>query len=69
MKKFKWNEKTSLVNYWDDDGTAFGKNFQATCINKELVNNPGTAKSDDVLRALCCIVSELMEIEENRNDR
>ena len=63
----KWNEIRESIEFWDPNtlegrGAILGK----TISDKSLVNNPSQAKYDDILAALCRVVSELIEIEETR---
>jgi hypothetical protein len=64
MKDFRWNGYNKAT-YWND---LLGIEVTDIISDKSFINNPGSAKINSILDALCRVVSELMEIEENRND-
>jgi hypothetical protein len=64
MKKYKWNEEGSRGVFWDWESKSDTLKLLS---NKQLVNDPNQAVFVDVIRSLCLVVSELIEIEENRN--
>lgn len=67
MSKFKWNNKINERNFWDADlDGGRGGEITSLLTDKQIVNNPSGARFEDILRAACNVLSELIEIEENR---
>lgn len=60
---YKWNESRNYFDFWDVDKT---KPKVGVNSDKEIINNPYNRKFEDVLRALCNVVSELVEIQERK---
>lgn len=60
---FRWND-TLTASIWDPTS---GHEDLLNTSDKQLINNPHQARFEDVLMALCSVVSELIEIEEKRN--
>jgi hypothetical protein len=63
VKDFRWNLETNVSRF--DPRTNEVWYVSDSYIG--VVNNPHLSKIEDVLFALCHVVSELVEIEENRN--
>ncbi len=68
MKEFNWNGiKEHCGSFWDSDRGQIEPFHQEYKSDKELLNNRGAGFENRVaLEALCRVVSELIEIEENR---
>jgi|WetSurMetagenome_2_1015567.scaffolds.fasta_scaffold936942_2 hypothetical protein len=62
---YKWNDDNNQ-NFWDNLNNI---EYKLELSDKLLINNPDLASENSVLRALCRIVSELIEIEETRTNR
>lgn len=65
-KYFKWNDMRAGHRYWDLDTNR--EEWTVSTTDKYLIDHPEQAKFEDVLAALCRVVSELVEIEEQRNE-
>ena len=65
MKTFKWNTKSTDIAIWDPVG---GDEHIVQRTDKEFINNPFQAQYEDVLRALCRVASELIALEEQREN-
>jgi len=66
MSDFKWNEeKEHFGKFWDED--VIHDNHTLYQSDKQLINHPGGVEIRLAVEALCRAVSELVEIEENRN--
>jgi hypothetical protein len=61
--KFRWNEVLRPASLWD---TSSDDECTVAVSDGDVVRNPGQLKFEDVLRSLCGVVSELMDIEEKR---
>lgn len=59
---FRWNEVRQIMAWNSSDQ----KECQINITDKSLINNPETMKYEDLLRALCRVVSELVEIKETK---
>jgi hypothetical protein len=62
---YDWNEPEQVVERWDHNRDAIY--LSSGNSNKELIADPSAARFEDVLRALCKVVSELVEIEESKD--
>lgn len=61
--KFRWNEFNEPKYFWDTDSD---EEKSVIVTDKGLINNPNQGKFEDVLRSLCRVVSELVELEEKK---
>lgn len=62
MKHRRWNDTNGGTQFWDHNNQRIAtKEGQS---DKDLIRNPNHARHEDVLLALCEIVSELVEIVE-----
>lgn len=62
-EKFRWNRDPKKFFIWD---VTSNKESEVLKTNKQIINSPAQGKFENILRALCEVVSELMEIEEKR---
>lgn len=66
-RKFKWNDLNKEdFRFWVPDTN---KEFYVSDSDKNIVNNFNGKKVEDIVGALCRIASELIEIEESRNNK
>jgi hypothetical protein len=64
-EQFRWNIKPEPRTFWDPyANNGEGAEYESHTTPKDLINAPNLAKFEDVLRALCEVVSELVEIHE-----
>lgn len=65
MSQFKWNERREPYRHWD-----WKKNVELTSpgpTDKEIIATQKIGSYyEETLRSLCRVVSELVELEENR---
>lgn len=65
-KDFRWNELKETKEFWDTKTCQMTPNSGIRS-DKSLVTDNGGISFQEGLEALCRVVSELIEIEENRN--
>lgn len=69
-KEFKWNTVSQPISFWDPSpGEPQDKDRTVLMSDAELIKNPGHAKFQDVLEASCRVLSELIELEEQKNSK
>lgn len=67
MKNFKWNNlKEQWGSFWDPQSQQIESFHSEIRSNKSIVNNPSNYEIRVAVEALCRVISELVEIEENR---
>ena len=66
MNDYKWNHIAESYRYWDHESESVKVSNPVS--DKQLINQPNLAKFEDILRALCHVVSELVEIEESKSN-
>ena len=70
MSEFKWNDVKSHGGlFWDSDLQEVIPYKEETRSDRSLINRFNGCEHRLALEALCRIVSELVEIEENRNKK
>jgi ribonuclease HI len=66
-RKFKWNDLNKEdFRFWVPETN---KEFYVSDSDKNIINNFNGKKVEDIVGALCRIASELIEIEESRNNK
>lgn len=62
MSDFRWNQP-NLKSFWDHQND---KEVDTVMTDKDLINNPGFIKIEELMRAICRVTHELIELEEKR---
>lgn len=65
MNKYKWNVVHDSFQFWNHENQGIEHSKELS--DKFLINNPSQCRFEAVLRALCNVVSELVEIEESKD--
>lgn len=66
MKKFRWNDEKQLDFFWSPVEM---KDFELTRSDAQIVRAPKSVKMDTVLLAVCRVLAELIDLEEERAEK
>lgn len=67
MSERRWNKVGEPMRFWDPSAqNGFGGEVTKPVSDLSMIKSPGQSKFEDVLRALCRVVAELVEVEEAR---